>query len=189
MAEIAAATKDRSLIAGWRKAEGSRGQQLTLDWRKVEFFTDNHAYTGLVPDPSNEMAGLGADADISTYSLRYGRQDPVSSQLTVLSSLTVHRALCDGNLLLRASPEEGEDPETLAEYHIADGRLYLYTISVGLNYQTDEYRAALTYTSGYANANEAFKHQAYPAQNGEGGDPVDHLKAQDFFTMSLTRHF
>ncbi len=165
MAEINFAARDKSLIAGWRKAEGLRGQQLTLDWRKTEFFTDNHAYTGLVPDPTNEMAGLGADADISTYSLRYGRQDPVSSRLTLLSSITVHRALCDGNLLLRASPEEGEDPETIAEYHIADGRLYLYTISVGLNYQTDSYHAALTY------------------------NPSNHLKAQDFITASFARYF
>ncbi len=190
MAEIAAAAQDSSLIAGWRKAEGLRGQQLTLDWRRTEFFTDNHAYTGLVSDPANEMAGLLADADVSTYSLRYGRQDPLSSRFTLFSSLTVHRALCDGNLLLRLSPEEGEDPETIAEYHIADGRLYLYTISVGLNYQTDDYRAALTYTSGYANADEAFKHQAsYPAQNGGGGDHSSHLKAQDFVTMSFARYF
>ncbi len=192
MAEMHAATRDKSLIAGWRKVEGLRGQQLTLDWRKTGFFTDNHAYTGLVPDPTNEMAGLLADADISTYSLRYGRQDPLSSRLALLSSLTVHRALCDGNLLLRLSPEEGEDPETIAEYHIADGLLYLYTISVGLNYQTDDYRAALTYTTGYANADEALKalkHQAQPAQNGGGGDPSNHLKAQDFITMSLTRYF
>jgi len=117
MAEIAATAKDKSLIAGWRKAEGQRGQQLTLDWRKTEFFTDNHAYTGLVSDPANEMAGLGADADISTYSLRYGRQEPLSSRLTLLSSLSVHRALCDGNLLLRLSPEEGEEPETITESH------------------------------------------------------------------------
>ncbi len=189
MAEIAVAAKDRSLIAGWRKAEGLRGQQLTLDWRNTEFFTDNHAYTGLVPDPANEMAGLGADADVSTYSLRYGRQEPLSSRLTLLSSITVHRALCNGNLLLRLSPEEGDDPETLAEYHIADGRLYLHTISVGLNYQTDDYRAALTYTSGYADANEAFEHEVNPTQNGGGEDPSDHLRAQDFFTASFTRYF
>ncbi len=189
MAEIAAAANDRSLIAGWRKAEGLRGQQLTLDWRRTELFTDNHAYTGLVPDPANEMAGLLADADVATYSLRYGRQDPLSSRLTLLSSLTVHRALCDGNLLLRLSPEEGEDPETIGEYHIANGRLYLYTISVGLNYQTDDYRAALTYTSGYADANDAFKHGASPAQNGGGGDPSNHLKAQDFITASFARYF
>jgi len=192
MAEIGAAAKDRSLIAGWRKAEGRRGQQLTLDWRNIGFSTDNHAYTGLVPDPTNEMAGLGADADISTYSLRYGRQDPLSSRFALLSSLTVHRALCDGNLLVRFSPEEGEDPETIAEYHIADGRLYLYAISVGLNYQTDDYRAALTYTSGYANADEALKalkHQAEPVQNGEAEDPSNHLKARDFITASFARYF
>jgi len=189
MAEITATTRDKSLIAGWRKAEGLRAQQITLDWRRTEFFTNNHAYTGLVPDPANEMAGLGADADISTYSLRYGRQEPLSSRLTLLSSLTVHRALCNGNLLLRASPEEGEAPETITEYHIADGRLYLYTISVGLNYQTDDYRAALTYTSGYAETNEAFEHQAYPAQNGGNGGSSDNLKAQDFFTASFTRYF
>jgi len=189
MAEIAATVKDRSLIAGWRKAEGSRGQQLTLDWRRTEFFTDNHAYTGLVPDPANEMAGLLAAADVATYSLRYGRQDPLNSRLTLLSSLTVHRALCDGNLLLRLSPEEGEVPETITEHHIADGRLYLYTISVGLDYQTDNYRAALTYTSGYANADDAFKHEVNPEQTGGGGDPSDHLKAQDFMTASFTRYF
>jgi len=189
MAQVNFAAKDRSLLVGWRKNEGSRGQQLTLDWRKTEFFTDNHAYAGLVPDPTNEMGGLLANADISTYSLRYGRQEPLSSRLSLLSSLTVHRALCDGNLLLRLSPEEGEDPETIAEYHIANGRLYLYTISLGLNYQTDDYRAALTYTSGYANADEAFKHQAYPTQNGGGGDPSNHLKARDFITASFARYF
>ncbi len=189
MAEINFAARDKSLIAGWRKTKGSRGQQLTLDWRKTGFFTDNHAYTGLVPDPTNEMAGLLGEADISTYSLRYGRQDPLNSRVALLSSVTVHRALCDGNLLLRLSPEEGEDPETIAEYRVADGRLYLYTISVGLNYQTDDYRAALTYTSGYANADEALKHQAYPAQNGEDGDASNHLKAQDFVTMSFARYF
>ncbi len=189
MAEITAAAKDMSLLVGGRKNEVARGQQLTLDWRRTELFTDNHAYTGLVPDLANEMAGLLANADISTYSLRYGRQDPLSSRFTLLSSLTAHRALCDGNLLLRLSPEEGEDPETIAEYHIANGRLYLYTISVGLNYQTDDYRAALTYTSGYANADEAFKQPAYPAQNGGGGEPSNHLKAQDFITASFARYF
>ena len=192
MAEINFATRDKSLIAGWRKNEGSRGQQLTLDWRKTGLFTDNHAYTGLVPDPGNEMAGLLADADISTYSLRYGRQDPLSTRFTLLSSLSVHRALCDGNLLLRLSPEEGEDPETIAEYQVADGRLYLYAISLGIDYQTDDYRAALTYTTGYANADEALKalkHQAQPAQNGGDADPSNHLKAQDFITASFARYF
>ncbi len=189
MANIAAAARDKSLIAGWRKAKGLRGQQLTLDWRRTELFTDNHAYTGLVPDPSNEMASLSADADVSTYSLRYGRQEPLSSRLTFLSSITVHRALCDGNLLLRALPEEGEDPETVSEHHIAGGRLYLYTISVGIDYRTDEYRAAFTYTTGYADVNEAFKHEVSPEQNGGGVDPSDHLKAQDFFTTSFTKYF
>ncbi len=189
MAQVNFAAKDRSLLVGWRKNEGSRGQQLTLDWRRTEFFTDNHVYAGLVPDPANEMAGLAADADISTYSLRYGRQDPLSGRLTLLSSLTAHRALCDGNLLLRLSSEEGEDPETIAEYRIADGRLYLYTISVGLDYKTDDYRAALTYTTGYAKADEALKHQAQPAQNGGDGDASNHLKAQDFITASFARYF
>jgi len=189
MAQVNFAAKDRSLLIGWRKNEGSRGQQLTVDWRRTEFFTDNHAYTGLVPNPANEMAGLGADANVSTYSLRYGRQEPLSSRLTLLSSLTVHRALCDGNLLLRASPAEGEDPEIISEHHIANGRLYLYTISVGLNYQTDEYRAALTYTSGYADANEAFEHEVNPEQNGGDEHHSDNLQAQDFFTASFTKYF
>jgi len=189
MAEIAAAAKDRSLLVGWRKSEGRRGEQITLDWRKTSLGSDDHAHEGMIPDSSNELGRLQASADISTWSLRYGRQEPVGSRLTLLSSLTVHRAICDGNLLLAIAPEAGEELQTVTEHHISGGRLYLYTVTVGLNYTTDNYQALITYTSGYANADEALKQEAYPEQNGPPADPSNHLKAQGFITLSLSSYF
>ena len=187
-AGVGFSTSDRSLILGWCKGSNLRGQQLSLDWRESRFGTDNHGYVGLLA--SDEVAALSADGKLSTWSLRYGRQTPLGSHLVLLSSISMHRARADGNLLAQMASEPGEELETVAEYHIAGGRLYLYTMSLGLSYGNDRHRAALVYTGGYANANGAFKAGYDSGNSGDGEDGHSyHLRAGDFMTFSFETLF
>lgn len=181
--------KDRSLILGWRKGDRFGGQQVTVDWRKTSFWTDNHGYAGIIPGMSEEVAALGADGALSTYSVRYGRQTPLGDRFTLLSGLSAHRGVTDADLLAQVAPEVGEDLETVVQSQVRGGRLYLYVLSVGLSYEDDNYRAALTYGSGYANANSAFKEAVHDGDAEPDDEHHNHLKARDFMTFSFQTVF
>jgi len=181
--------EDSSVAIGWRKSRGRATQQLVLDWRGTKLDTYNQGYAGLLPGISADVYSLRGTADISTFSLRYGRQIPVGGNWTLLSGLSASHSKTDANARLRCSQGIGRDPKTIGEYKVDGGLLRMLSLSLGVAYETDRCRAAFTYTGGYATVNDAFKiHKPEPEEPPAPG-PSNRLQPEYFMTLSMEYYF
>ncbi|GEM_PF-5726950 len=179
--------EDSSVAIGWRKSRGRRTQQLVLDWRGTELDTYNQGYAGLLPGISADVYALRGSADISTFSLRYGRQAPVADHWTLLSGLAWSYNTTDADIRLRRAGGIGQNPETIGEYKVDGGLLRMLSLSLGVMYESERWRAAFTYTAGYATASEAFR--LHKPEEGPPGPPTPGTALKTDYFMALSSEY
>jgi hypothetical protein len=168
--DLAFTTADSSLGAGWRRVRGARTTHVELDWRRNRLTTADQGYAGLLPGLLSDLYTVRADARASTLSLRGGCERELTRRLRLLSGLSVHRSVLDGNWRLRRVRGLGRDPETVSEHHLSNGVLAMVGLSLGLAYQDSHWRCVLTGTGAYGAINSAlknlFRHEPSPTPGG-----------------------
>jgi len=174
---------------GWRATQDARIEQLQLDWRDSSFRTFDQGYRGVLPGLMADVYVLRADADVSTVSLRYGCQRPLSGNWGWMSAASVHSSKIAGNWRIRSSRGLGQDPQTHSEGHIPNGRVRMLALSLGLIYENERCAAAFTYTGGYAEVNDALKRLFHKERVEPGEGPTNKLKPNPVAALSAEWRF
>jgi len=188
-ADLQGTVSDTSVAIGWRKNKPSRTQQLMLDWRHSKLRSQDRGYTAFLPWLADEIYDLTAGGEVSTLSLRYGRQTPLDGNWSLLSSMSLHYSVVDANCHLGRSEEAGEEAETIAEYRIRGGILRMLDVGLGVAYQGERYRGALVYVTGLAAVNDAFGKRFDDENHEPSEEPSNHLKTKPFVSLSLEYRF
>jgi len=176
-------SQDSSVGVGWRRKQDVHIDQVELDWRRSCFQTYDQGYAGILPGLSANVYGLRANGQVSTMSLRYGRQRRLSDSWSWLSGISAHYAEVDGNWRVRSSQGIGRDPETLSECCVSGGLVRMLAVSVGIAYQTGRWNGTLAYAGGYATVNDAFRTVLEKEPSKEG--PSNKLKPKPLLALSV----
>lgn len=149
-------TRDSSLAVGWRKTRPGRPLLLMLDRRWSGFDTADQGAAGLVPGLFSTVYTLRGRGHVTTTSLRYGSARPLTGPWNLWYGVSAHYLEVNVDGRVRSVASIGSDPETIGEYHVADGVVEMVAVSLGPAYQTSRLTAALLVTGGMAWANDAF---------------------------------
>lgn len=146
---------DCSVAIGWRRAKPEGASQIVVDWRHTRVSTRDQGHFGPLPGLLSPVYGFEGAGDVSTVSLRYGREWVLTEQWRLLTALSAHHAAVEGRYRLRKSVGIGSDPTTISERRVTDGAVKVLALSLGAGYRSRRWSCLLAVGGGYAWANRA----------------------------------
>jgi hypothetical protein len=176
--------QDRAISAGWRRESGRTITQAQIDRRDSEFATYEQGYAGLLPGISADIYTLRASGNARIWSLRLGHQRHLAGDWSWAAAGGAHFAEVNTDSVLKRVSGLGRSPQVESEAHVEDGRVRLWSLTLGLLYDSGDFRASLTGTAGIAETNAQFA-DAIAGGGGAGGDRLPrNLDVHPLFTVA-----
>lgn len=173
---------DRTLSLGWRHETRHTITQAQVDWRESSFATYEQGYAGLLPGISADIFTFRANGSAEIGSLRLGHQRHLAREWSWAIAGGAQIASVDEYSVLKRVRGLGSDPIVESEHRVEDGELRLWSMTLGLLYERDDFRVALTGTAGLAETNSAFDDAI--DGGGPGGEGATSLKVRPLYTAS-----
>ncbi|MFW6438383.1 MAG: hypothetical protein ACOCZ7_05140 [Armatimonadota bacterium] len=178
---------DQTFSVGWREETKRTITQAQIDWREADFATYEQGYAGLLPGISTDIYTFRGGGRTAVQSVRLGHQRALADCWSWAAAGGAHFADVNGRTVLKRITGIGSNPVVESESTVDDGTVQLWSLTLGLVYEREDLRVALTGTGGYAETNDAFDDAFTYGGDGpdEGGTS---LEVEPLFTLGVEWH-